>query len=223
MVMEELQAQDHTGRVKPVGTPRKVFNLHPATLGNFLRQWTHEHIKHGGFQEGAHILLHDTHAAELTQHVAQKRRRHVCASWGLLLLCTPWQNTHVLVSGNMQTSWPRRGGGSRWRSQRSVSHTSDWRQGGGRAWDSSNCTRCISDVNEHCHVSETQGCSVRNKSYLSTSSLATMSPFFRALMAYRLPVSLYSDNKTWREEKCVSQYFLTSLPCLWHPLSPMKT
>lgn len=74
------------------------------------------------------VLPFNTHTAELTQHGAQKRRRHVCASWGLLLPCTPWQNTHVLASGNMQTGWPGRGGGSRWRSQRSASHTSDWRQ-----------------------------------------------------------------------------------------------
>lgn len=32
--------------------------------------------------------------------------------------------------------------------------------------------------------------------YLSTSSRATMSPFFRALMANRPPVFLYSDSKT---------------------------
>lgn len=32
--------------------------------------------------------------------------------------------------------------------------------------------------------------------YLSTSSLATMSPFFRALMAYILPDFLYSANRT---------------------------
>lgn len=83
-----------------------------------------------------HPVTWHTTTAELTQHVAQKRRRRVCASWGLLLLCTPWQNTHVLVSGNMQTSWPGRGGGSHWRSQRSASHTSDWKQteGKGPGW-----------------------------------------------------------------------------------------
>lgn len=89
--------------------------------------WLGRHTEHGAFQEQAHI------EAELTQHVAQKRRRHVCASWGLPLLYTPWQNTHVLASGNMQTGWPGRGGGSSWLSQRSASHTSDWRQTEGRS------------------------------------------------------------------------------------------
>jgi len=32
--------------------------------------------------------------------------------------------------------------------------------------------------------------------YLSTSSRATMSPFFRALMAYRWPLFLYSERIT---------------------------
>lgn len=95
-----------------------------------MNAWTH---KAQSFpRRCTHPVTWHTHTAELTQHVAQKRRRHVCASWGLLLLCTPWQNTHVLVSGNMQTSWPGRGGGSRWQSQRSASHTSDWKQTEGR-------------------------------------------------------------------------------------------
>lgn len=34
--------------------------------------------------------------------------------------------------------------------------------------------------------------------YLSTSSLATISPFFRALMAYMFPDFLYSVNSTWK-------------------------
>lgn len=42
-------------------------------------------------------------------------------------------------------------------------------------------------------------------SYLSTSSLATISPFFRALMAYWLPVFLYSDSNTWREQVKISR------------------
>lgn len=50
-------------------------------------------------------------------------------------------------------------------------------------------------------VNELLSCSrdvvnVVKHSYLSTSSRATMSPFFRALMAYWLPVFLYSDSST---------------------------
>lgn len=36
--------------------------------------------------------------------------------------------------------------------------------------------------------------------YLSTSSRATMSPFFRALIANISPVLLYSANNTWKGE-----------------------
>lgn len=79
---------------------------------------------------------------------------------------------------------------------------------GGGAWDSSNwALSCGWDTRLKSQNS------VINKSYLSTSSLATMSPFFRALMAYRLPVFLYSDNKTWREQKCVLQSLTLCL--LW--------
>lgn len=50
-------------------------------------------------------------------------------------------------------------------------------------------------------VNELLSCSrdvvrVVKHSYLSTSSRATMSPFFRALMAYWLPFFLYSDSST---------------------------
>ena len=38
------------------------------------------------------------------------------------------------------------------------------------------------------------------QTHLSTSSLATISPFFRALMAYIVPVFLYSDNNTWERQ-----------------------
>lgn len=130
--------------------------------------------------------------AELTQHVAQKKRRHVCASWGPLLLCTPWQNTHVRASGSMQTGWPRTGGGNRWRSQRSASHTSDWRQTEGRGRGDEYETavtvggvfmRWVSFVMWWRLQVEVTKHSLVTDSYLSTSSLATMSPFFRALMA----------------------------------------
>ena len=166
------------------------FTRRPTQFCFFLTQ-THTHT--------------DTQAAELTQHGAQRTRRHVCASWGLLLPCTPWQNTHVPASGNMQTSWPGRGGGNRWRSQRSASHTSDWRQTreGARVRDSHSTGCDMEDwaafVRQKC--GSKISCCVVKLSYLSTSSLATISPFFSALIAYRLSVFLYSESNTWKVQR----------------------
>lgn len=47
----------------------------------------------------------------------------------------------------------------------------------------------------------THNCSsIIKKPHLSTSSRATMSPFFKALMANISPVLLYSANNTWRRK-----------------------
>lgn len=120
MVMKELQTQDYTSWVETVRQRDRITTYWP-------HQWMHKLTRR---HTSCFLPLTITDTAWLTQHVALKRRRHVCASWDLLLQCTPWQNTHVLASGNMQTCWPRRGGGSCWLSQRSASHTSNWRQGG---------------------------------------------------------------------------------------------
>lgn len=139
-----------------------------------------------------------------TQPVAPWRHQCGCASSGRLRLCTPSQNTHVLESGSRQTSWPGTGGETSSRSQRCASRTL-------------NCKRKEMEAGSGkelklIHISDTTLMNVTNwidngdKTNLSTSSRAIMSPFFRALMAYMVPVFLYSDSNTC-EQTCNNNMF----------------
>lgn len=63
-------------------------------------------------------------SSALTWHVVLRRRQHGCASWGLLLLRTPSQNTHALWSESRRTGWQGTGAERCSPSQRSFSRTS---------------------------------------------------------------------------------------------------
>lgn len=127
----------------------------------------------------------------LTRPWAQRKRQRGCASSGRLPPRTPWQNKRAPTSGNMRTGWPGRDVERCWPFQRFSFRTSSCHREEGTVWVTADLCwgkrRTISALR-------------REAVYLSTSSRATMSPFFRALIANISPVLLYSANSTWREE-----------------------
>lgn len=133
----------------------------------------------------------------LTQPWAQRKHQRGCASSGRLQPRTPSQSKRAPASGNTQTGWPGTGDGRCWPFQRSSSRTSDWQREEEAesphytevTWQWGVCERALSE-------------------YLSTSSRATMSPFFRALMANISPVLLYSAKSTCGGDEHFSFFLL---------------
>lgn len=102
--------------------------------------------------------------------------------------------------------------------------------GWGWVWDSSYCTRCIYEVNELCHVAETRGWGLQALShkrelpfhFVPRNNVSLLQGFDGVQAACPFVLrQQHLKRPTMRES--VSQYFLTSLPCLWRSLSPLKT